>query len=290
MFHRFKRIPKRLWRERRRMALVLVLLFVAGYLREFGADRFFQGIPSSLILGLIYALGFGLIGLFVILVIPSTRALFEIIALGLVLLSLLDLSVPMIRDLEGGKILFSILLMNGLLMVLYGTWSHHRFVTTKAVQRAQCYSPLSVGTLWRGLIALPENFDHHINPNLISITQLDPNNIEIVERLDPIGTTTERHEILSYEAGVSIRFRYSTLDAAPDTLGTIGIVEYRITNQGDRRCFEYSIHPDQLPAIHRPTVWLDDGTARMIDARIEEIEDHHAKAPSKATQYRPAPA
>ena len=106
---------QKIHQERRRLAFVTVMAFLAGYLFYLRADFYIEGVHIALITGLIYATVVGISALFVCLVLPSLRFMIEAVAVSRLMLSFFVLAAPEI----GYKILASPM-MTAFLVVLGG--------------------------------------------------------------------------------------------------------------------------------------------------------------------------
>jgi len=290
------RIPKRIWRDRRRMAFVAICLFLIGYISFWDSSGNLLGLSVQSGAGYAFIIGILPFAILISLILPSWRFSLEICAFGLMLVALTVLILPgnwRFFDNDYSALnLFGVMmiLMHVLATIVHGKWSQKRWVSRKSVYRGICYSHLSQEELWRGLAPLPEN----VGPNgygdedTLSLRWLEAGKVvELRGRCEPAGIMVEINTLQEHIPGSYLRFHYQAQDAEPGAHGTSGIVELRISDQGDRRCIERSLSPDNSAAMLRLTIWLDDGLARLVDSSIEVLEDR-AATPSQSGAMSPA--
>ena len=89
-----RRLLQRVHSERRRLAFVVALAFLAGFLFYARANIYIHGIHVSLIIGAVYAIVIGTVALAVCLVMPSMRFMVEAAAVSRLSLAVFVLAVP----------------------------------------------------------------------------------------------------------------------------------------------------------------------------------------------------
>ena len=102
-------------RERRRLAFVSFMAFLAGFLFYLRADFYINGVHIAVVTGAVYALVVGMSALVVCLLLPSMRFMIEAVAVSRLCLSFFVLAAPNI----GYKVLASPML-TAFLVVLGG--------------------------------------------------------------------------------------------------------------------------------------------------------------------------
>ena len=83
-----------IYRERRRLAFVAAMAFLAGFLFYLRANFYIHGIHIAFITGAVYAIVVGICALLVCLLLPSMRFMIEAVAVSRLLLSIFVLFVP----------------------------------------------------------------------------------------------------------------------------------------------------------------------------------------------------
>lgn len=87
-------LGRRIYRERKRLAVVTCLAFTAGYIFYLRTDAELWGLPIPVVTGAIYAGIVGPAALFFCLVMPSIRFMIEAVAVSRLLFSVFVFSVP----------------------------------------------------------------------------------------------------------------------------------------------------------------------------------------------------
>ncbi|NNE89619.1 MAG: hypothetical protein HKN27_16240 [Silicimonas sp.] len=82
------------YQERKRLAFVAVMAFLAGFLFYIRTDLYIGGVHVALITGSVYAVIIGICALIVCIVLPSMRFMIEAVAVSRLILSLFVLAVP----------------------------------------------------------------------------------------------------------------------------------------------------------------------------------------------------
>ena len=82
------------YQERKRLALVVVLAFLAGFIFYARTDIYVGGFHASLVIGAIYAVIIGVCALIVCILLPSMRFMIEAVAVSRLLLSVFVFAVP----------------------------------------------------------------------------------------------------------------------------------------------------------------------------------------------------
>ena len=83
-----------IYQERKRLAFVAAMAFLAGFLFYVRTDIFIGGIHVSLVTGTIYAVIVGICALIVCIILPSMRFMIEAVAVSRLILSLFVLVAP----------------------------------------------------------------------------------------------------------------------------------------------------------------------------------------------------
>lgn len=94
----FKLVVLRLYRERRRVAFVTSLAFLAGFVMYSGFEGLAFGLPVPVFTGIVYALFVGVAAVMTSLLVPRLRHTLELVAISRLLFSVLVLYAPELTE------------------------------------------------------------------------------------------------------------------------------------------------------------------------------------------------
>ncbi|MCT8328980.1 hypothetical protein [Albidovulum sediminis] len=265
-----EQVLRRLYRERRRLAVVSVLVFVAGYLlyARFGQIQVW-GLPAPVFAALLYTGVIGVATLLTALLLPRLRFTIEAMALARVLFAAASaLSAPGILPDARAPALqatFVVALAVVLMRVFFSPWAARRLVRHGYVARVTRVSTHSRDALLRALGAGDAGrAGHGWAAALRGLASPDATLDRLIEgAADP--ATVAAAEDLPGDAGRRILHR---TDRGPAPLWR----EVAIEDLGNRRRVTLTVGHGALPLSAIVTAWLDDSYGRLCDRLIGSAE------------------
>ena len=272
-------LKRRLWRERRRMAVCGVMLFASGYLQFIHHGVSPWGPSMATVAGTAFVAGLLPVMLAICLVVPPWRFTCEIVAATLLIVSvwgLFDARVGIDFALRGKSPSVWIVLGSWLVLTqVWGTSRLDRLRLRRGRSSFRLRSPLGADALWTGLVGTPGRATPRSpTGEIVTFDRLEPGapHRRIVERL-PGGALFEEHQIVeSQDPPHHIRFRWRAVHAAPGDPCSTGIKEITIRETGRGSVVEVQHRADDLPIRVALVTWLDDGLARLGDRAVALIE------------------
>lgn len=281
-----RRIKSRLYRDRRRYALCLILLFVAGALTFHSFSARPYGIPFPLVAGLAFMFGIGVFMPLISLFLPFARFSMESNAIALALFSALG------TVYEPANLLFGVLGPSALWFVfvflcagfainrlLYGTWSDNLLYTNAHPFKARAKSRLSAERLWDGFI-LTQGREHLYHSELkheVKPQSETPMVNHILAEMQPGVTFTEAQEFCRFEPPHRAGFKWSVVGTEP-AAGTAGTATLKITDKGSFRLIDRTLNSENQPWRAIWTNWIDDGFGRLTDQELARLEKREAQS------------
>ena len=280
------RLMRKLLRERRRIALVAILLFAA--LRLAGPAPVAQPLPAAAL-----ALGLGWLFGVVAVLTPGLRGCCEAVALaGLAFAGLVRALPGSALDLAGpaGDTplalgcwvgLFALVLgMRRALVVLPQPRLHNRRFKARAGSR------VDISRLWYGLVPTPAQAARYGDPDLVAIEDMSLclGRVRLVTQAAPEPPRETHLQILEVEAPFHIRLRACEGDGR-GVMGATGVSEIFLIELGPRRLVLFAHEFPEMPLGRAILAWLDDTPGRLLDRRLAiierraRIEDAGSKAP-----------
>ena len=282
---------RRLWRERRRMALCALLLFASGYLQfiHHGASQW--GPSMAVVAGSAYVAVMLPTLLALCLIVRPWRFTCEIVTATLLIVSVwgvFDNRVGIDFALRGKSP--SVWIVLGSWLVLTQLWCSTLVDRIRLRRGRSSYtqrSPLDARTLWEGLVGSPdETAPPSVTGEVVTFERLEPGrpHRRVVERL-PGGALVEEHEFVEVEdAPRHIRFRWHAVNAAPGDPCTSGLKEVTIRETRRGSVVRVRQWADRMPLRVAIQAWLDDGLARLADRKLALVE---RRAPPTAPPSAP---
>lgn len=273
-----RQIVTRLYRERRRAAIVAMLCAAIG------ASQFLHAAPDTAqspswgliaaAMAMMTALLFPVIVVLAALLGPLRNGL-EVLTLILAVSVWLPLTglVP-IPD-QGSFVFLPTLWSAGLfLSIFYATGVFDHWLPVRRVTiRSRARSRLAPDALFPGLALTPETAQRCGDDRLVGVDWVEPGHLMRIEtRFDDIATVTELQTIEALEPGHLFRVRFQGEPVRQRAQGTRGILQYRLrpTRRGTRvegeRVYENGSRMRQIAA------WIDDSFGRFDDRCITDIE------------------
>ncbi len=286
-------LMRRMFRERRRIALVMLLVFVAARLA--GIDP--GPLPTAAI-----ALLTGAFATLVALAAPRCRRFPAAMAFaGLALAGLMRAFPGSSLDLAGarGDGLVAFLVWLALIALARAAARALRAMPLPRLRRlrfrARAASPVDIYRLWYGLVPTPGMAAHYGDPDLVAIEEMSLRlgRVRLVTRAAAEPAREAVLQILEVEAPFHIRLRTNAQDAR-GVMAATGESEIFLVDLGASRLVLFSHDFRDMPLHHALRAWLDDAPGRMLDRRLATIdrrarrEDADGSAP-QASAASPAP-
>lgn len=277
-------IKSRLYRDRRRYALCLILLFIAGALTFQGAAGRPYGLPFPVISGLAFMIGIGIFMPLISLFLPFARFSMESNAIALVLLTSLGTvhqPANLLYGLTGPSALWYVFIFFclgfAINRLLYGTWSDKLFYTNRHPFKGHARSHLLQQRLWDGF-TLAQGREHLYHSDLkheVTPQSEDPLANHILAEMQPGVTFTEAQEFWHYAPPNEAKFKWSVVGTDPSP-GTAGTATLRFMDKGRHRVIERTLQSVNQPWRTVWTTWIDDGLGRLTDQELARLEKREA--------------
>ncbi len=271
------RLRRKLWRERRRLPVVALLMFAAGFLGNMHFDMTIMGLDRALVLGLAYALVFTPLALLLALILPSWRFSAEIVSVAFLIFGIAGALDPAynLSALSQGKTIWMVLLSFVAFSHLYTSTLLDGITIASPKTRRRGWSRLPAQVLWDGLVGTPPHKDRLANAeNTVSLDYLEPGqpHRRWVERFDKMTLLEEHQFVQEIDAPQFIRFRWRNVTAEEGIGFASGEKQVRITDLGRWRRIDMTCAPSRLPLRLWVQTWLDDGMGRILDQDLNKLE------------------
>lgn len=284
-------LTRRIYRERRRLSLLMLFAAMAGFLLFQGDARQVLGIPMPIVASLILALGLGLVALLTAIAMPIYRFAFEIVALALLIYAAMAQHFPVL-SLEAARVplvnMFLIFVsILGLYHLIYGGFTDRFLRLHTYVDRAVGVTTLPRGALWRALLPDPSSVGVYHDATLERMSPVpgNPDALRMLHRF-PGGLFMER--VLEFDQikdGWSFRYSYRVIgdeENRADLPRTHTLVlEPREGQTAVHVRWERPDYPMRKALCH----WIDDWPGRQLDQMLR-----HAEARDPVLPLAPFPA
>lgn len=277
-------MKSRLYRDRRRYVLCLIMLFTAGALTFQGSIARPYGLPFPLVSGLAFMIGVGVFMPVISLFLPFARFAMESNAIAIGLFAAIGTvydPANLLYGLTGPSNLWFafVFLCVGFAInrLLYGNWSDNLFQTNAHPLRGRTKSRLSARRLWDGFI-LTQGREHLYHSDLkhtVTPQSEDPKINHILAEMQPGVTFTEVQAFWCFEPPHEVGFQWSVLGTEPST-STAGTASFKFTDKGRFRLIERTLTSVNQPWRTVWTTWIDDGLGRLTDQELARLEKPEA--------------
>lgn len=290
----FRRLMRRLWRERRRVVICALLFGAAGAMAFWGHPDYRGRYPMPLVAGLAFAAILTGFTLAVSLVLPAFRHASEVVALGICIMAWLSMGsvkYSLIGFTTGSKGIWFLAIVMLAGQVYWSNWVDRFLPTIRCRFRHVLRSKLPADVLWDGLFGTPGHPERLADAeNILTFEPLaeDSPHRRIIERgTDGVSTLEENHYIEEIDPPRFVRFRWNAVNAAKGQPMAAGAKEMRFIDAGSRRKVRIVLRPDVISLRATIFAWIDDSFGRIEDARIAELERRERNGIAFATIERP---
>lgn len=285
----FVRLVRRLHRDRRRIAVAFVFLFLAGVIEVWNK---FQVFPPGV---LEFVAGFGLmslIGSFMLgigIAMPNMRHMFAPFAFTLFGAAVLGRIFPgsafsLMTITEGGLRAIAGLVTTGLFVhfLFYGRWTDRLFRSGRAKVTARATSLLEAEALWHGLVPTPGRREALHDPEVLSVDWVDRDRTRIrVIRWAPPHPKYEEHiQVEDVFPGTYVLYSYVHEIKGTERIEK-GIRAIKVIDLVDKRVVYMTEYRHDRAARHVLFDWLDDALGRRLDDDIAHLELSVSRARQK---------
>ncbi len=280
-----KSLNRRIYRERRRLAIIAGFSAVAGYLLFAGDPRIVAGFPLPFLASVGAASLVSLMALIICLLQPAYRWALEIIALTLFIYAFLATYVPSIRlETAPVPILILILFMiaaQSLFHLVYGNWSDNFLRQALHVDRATAISPMNREDLWLTFYPDPRNLDHYFDDTVEKMEFVDGSHdtIHVVNRFDHGLFKETVFQFDQVKPGWSFRYDYEVLgvddtqNSAPPTYTLV------LEPRGEMTAVHVRWERFNFPTRKAMMHWVDDWPGRRADIAMNKAEAQEVVQP-----------
>ncbi|MCV2869862.1 hypothetical protein OEW28_14595 [Defluviimonas sp. WL0002] len=266
MISSFEHTLRRIYRERRRLGVVSLLVFAAGYLlyARYGGIRVW-GLPAPLFAALLYTFAIGATTLAMALFLPRLRFTIEAMAVArLMFAGVAAMTAPgVLPDARSPALQATLVIALAVILVrlFFGAWAARSFPVHGHVAQATRLSLESCETLLRAFNASGTGYGaHDWTGSLRGLGSPDRVLDRIIEgAADP--ATIARTEDLADRDGCRILYRD---DRGPAPLWK----EVIVSDHGTYRRVTLRVAHGPLPLSAVVTAWLDDSYGRLCDNLI----------------------
>lgn len=266
-------VHRRLYRERRRIALVAFLTFLGGGLAFQGSSLTVFKLPLEIAAA--FAFMVGLTGPLIgdALLFPQMRLHAETVALGIPVVSVMGAFDPSVDNTTSSLMWVIALLFIYLAGIIYGGTALDSLVPRR--NRTYCStskSSLTPAALWRYLCVTPDSLPEFRQENTISLEWIEPETrLREIARIGDAATVEEVHTILAKDPPSLFQFHFLAVHA-PDAPGHRGIYTHRLTKTDGGSILETVRQYDTDSWRAALYIWVDDGFGRSDDAKIKSFE------------------
>lgn len=267
----------RLYRERRRAAIVLALLLAAGLVNFWTLPGQVLGVPRWIAAPALFAAALGTLFLVWGLILPSRRHDSEAAALAILLTALLARFATGESLFAEGTRVEAFLATAALIWLLASAysdrWLDALLPRWPAAITARAVSALPPDRLWPALARTPETAHLDPDPNDQRIEWIEPGRrLRIVGAVAGYGTFDEEHVIEAAEPGRLYSFRYRLIAGPDGAQATAGAQIRRLQPLGTGTELWTERMTEDLSPRGWLFAWIDDGFGRTDDSRIARIE------------------
>lgn len=282
-------LTRRLYRDRRRYAIVAILLFLSGFITFFGVRSATFGALMPVIGGLSFMIGIGVFAPLLSVLIPPLRSSCEVVAFTLFGQSILGRIVPewSLLDRDTNQTIW-IIIAASTVGHLYGSpWLDRFFTLARVTQRTTARTRLDARTLFDGVIGTPGRIAAMSNAaDILSFEPLPdaPGTLRMVEKIHPFGTLEEHHHIKAEDAPYMRDFDWNVVEASANAPFTSGHVRFEIEDRGKHRRLTRIGTINGFPSRAALFGWIDDFHGRHLDGEIAKLEkrEKRGNAPAEA--------
>lgn len=273
-------LHRRIYRERRRLSIFLLLSALSGYLFFIGDNRMIATIPLPFLAGVGFAVVLGAVALITCLLLPDYRFALEAIGLTLLIYAVMSAYFP-ILSIEHAPLplLNMILFMIGaqvMYHLMYGNWSEKLLISALHVDRATALSPLDRELLWLALYPDPKTVEYYHDETVAQMEHVE-GQLDTLRLLNRFRNGLFMERVLQFDQvkpGWSFRYSYEILGAEPT----------EPAEKPRRYTVALAPHGDDMTAVHirweRPDYpmrkalmhWVDDWAGRNLDQMIRRAE------------------
>lgn len=279
-----RRLVKQLYRDRRRYAVISILLFLSGAIEFYGISSNLPFLALEFIAGLGMVIIFGSLILALGLALPKWRATFLPLSFTLFAAACLGKLFPgsafaLTSLTEGGtRGIFGLFLTGAFVHFLfYGKWSDTLFKARRGRSTTRITLNLDNETAWVGLMPTPGRRECLHDPNVVSVdyTNRDRTEIRVIEWAPPADKVETILKIDEMKPGSYAVYRFQKPGKIPGMLET-GLRAIRLVDMGD---WQAAYITEILP--NRPLRlvfldWIDDALGRREDERAATLEQRTA--------------
>lgn len=269
---------RRIYRERRRMAIFATMAALAGYIFFIGDTRTLYGLPISSVASLGFATCLTLLGLVICVLMPAYRFVLEALGLMLLVYAVLSIYIPALDvDSAAIPIVNVILFMGGAQLLhhlFYGTWSDKVFNQAVHVDRATTLTKMDQEDLWLALFPDPHTREYYYDDTLVEMDHTEGRR-RALHMVNSFGNGMFIERIIKFDQikrGWSFRAEYQVLGREPGKSGKLPIYtlvfEPRDTDLAVHIRWERYDYPTRLAMLH----WIDDWAGRKLDEMVEKSE------------------
>ncbi|MEL6362684.1 MAG: hypothetical protein AAFR21_16530 [Pseudomonadota bacterium] len=268
---------KRLFRERRRLVVVAVATFLAGYIAFFDRTSALLGLPFPIVAGLAFMVGLTVSLMVIVVLFPQLRHSAESVALSIPVLSLMGVyGSASDGGLSTTTVIFGILLCYLIFTVYGGAWVDRYLPCRRRILHSFAHSTLQPNEIWSYLTVNPDTRSDYGGPDILSMEWIEPvRSYRQVYRLDELAKIEEVHSIEINEPHRRYRFSFEVPDATESASVSSGSKEFVLTPDDHGTTIETIRDFDKVSARAQLLTWIDDTWGRFDDDNIQCAEAAH---------------
>lgn len=269
---------RRIYRERRRMAIFATMAALSGYIFFIGDSRTLHGLPISTVASLGFAGCLTLMGLIVCVMMPAYRFVLEALGLMLLVYAVLSIYIPALNvDSAAIPIVNVILFMGGAQLLhhlFYGPWSDKYLNQAVHIDRATTLTDMDQEDLWLSLYPDPHTREYYYDDTLIEMERAEgrPDALHVVNSR---GNGMFVEQIVHFDQikrGWSFRTVYEVLGRERGKSGKLPVYTLVFEPRDNDLAVHIRWERYDFPTRRAMMHWIDDWAGRKLDEMVRKSE------------------
>ncbi len=267
-------LRRRLFRERRRLVAIALMMFVAGLVAGINQDRVVFGIPFQLACAVAFLLLLTPVLMAIALLFPKVRTATESVAFSLpVICIFLVIEKSDSSFTEFFFLVVAIMICQLTFAVYGGGWVDRFFPARSRTFYSKVRTRLAPEELWPFLVVTPDTVDTYGDENTVSIEWVEPGASFLeVSQVDDLSRVEELQTIEQFELGVKLGVRFKAMSSKEGTNGSSGRMTRTFEETSTGTDMQTTRSFDRMSPMASFRFWLDDGFARFDDKYVARAE------------------
>ncbi|WP_170399717.1 hypothetical protein [Ruegeria arenilitoris] len=265
---------RRLYRERRRLVAIALMMFIAGLVAGINQDRFVFGIPFQLACAVAFLVLLTPVLMTIALLFPNVRTATESVAFSLPVICIIFVVEKLDSSFSEFFIFVVVIMICQVTFAVYGGgWVDRFFPARSRTFYSKVRTRLSPEELWPFLVVTPDTVDTYGDESTVSIEWVEPGESFVeVSQVDDLTRVEELQTIEQFEPGVQFGMRFKALSAKEGTSGSSGTMARTFEETPTGTDLQTTRSFDHMSPMASFRFWLDDGFARFDDKYVARAE------------------